>query len=108
MLFMVEAIIFSCSSGTRYRNIVLATKTNVTENRFRLWSLAVYMATPRGTRFRSSPLQEAENAVIRREFFVGLGTLALRPSMRCCDANFRRLSKPPPLRPIVFDSKRQR
>ncbi len=57
----------------------MATKTNVTENRFRLWSAAVHMATPRGTRFRSSPLQEAEDAVIRREFFVGLGTLAAAP-----------------------------
>jgi hypothetical protein len=28
---MVEAIIFSCSSGSRYRNFVLATKINVTE-----------------------------------------------------------------------------
>src|SRR5882724_11446660 len=76
---MVEAIIFSCSSGSRYRNFVLATKTNVPEIGFACGARLFTWPHHGGTRFTSSPLREAENAVIRREFFVGLGTLAAAP-----------------------------
>jgi hypothetical protein len=60
-------------------SFVLATNSHVAENRFRRRGAAVYVATPVRTRLRPSRFQEAEDAVIRREFFIGLGALAVVP-----------------------------
>jgi hypothetical protein len=57
-------------------SFVLATNTYVPENRFRRRGAAVHLATQVRTRLRSSRFQEAEDAVIRKEFFIGLGALA--------------------------------
>jgi hypothetical protein len=70
----VEAIIFLLLVGQPMRELRFGHEKAVSENRFRLQSAAVHIATPRGTRLRSSRFQETEDAVMRREFFVGPGT----------------------------------
>jgi hypothetical protein len=69
-------------------SFALATNTYVAENRFRRRGAAAHLATPVRTRLRSSRFQEAEDAVIRREFFAGLSALAAVPLSLMPGPNF--------------------